>query len=283
MSTIRELFEKEVKGLEKALNALNGKDFNALERLREEMWLIRACQQKVHSIVQELPFEDEAREIEYHKQLYPRLRALHIYRVEVYLLEKDVPPLGEEGVRAYYGEQLRRLFSDVRRYEFLYTYFKLKATDLDSLYFTEKANRQSVLLPVLAKPEPGNTTETGYLFARFIAGEMLFKYIINRLDNVKQPFRWTGETVNLIELLHGIYLNNQVNNGEVGIVEFFNGMGEFFGVDLGIPKKGFDALKKRKKLSKTHFTDRMRDSLVQRMDEEDDWEREKRLKNKSGF
>jgi len=283
MRTIRDFFERELEGLHQALKNLEGKDWAPLERLREELSLIRACQQRIHDEVRTNPFENETDEIEYHKQLYPRLRALHIFRVEVYLLEKDLPPLGQENTKAYYAEQIRRIFTDIRRYEFSYTYFKLKATELDCLYFTAKGNRQSALLPVLAEPEISHTTETGYLFARFMAYEMLFRYIVGRLENAKQPFRWTGETINLIELLHGVYLNGQINNGEVGIVEFFNGMGEFFGVDLGIPKKGLEALMKRKKLSKTHFTDRMQDKLNERMDAELDLEREKRRKNKVGF
>lgn len=283
MKPIRDFFEEEMTRLDKSLKILVEKQVEPMERLHEEMLLIRTSQQTIHDYVQQNQFEDETSEIEYHKQLYPGLRALHIFRVEVYLLEKDLPPFGKENAKAYYAEQLRRIFNDVRRYEFLYTYFKLKATELDNIYFISKSNKQSVLLPVLPEPEISHTTATGYLFARFMAYEMMFKYIIMRIENTKQPFRWTGETVNLIELLHGVYLNGQVNNGEVGIVEFFNGMGEFFGVDLGIPKKGLEALMKRKKLSKTHFTERMLDKLNERMEAEFDLEREKRRKNKVGF
>jgi hypothetical protein len=283
MKNIRNFFEREMSGLDTELRKLPQTDRTPLEHLREEMYLIRNCQMRLHDHVQNNPFADESEEIDYHKYRYPQLRALHIFRVEVYLIRKDLPPLGKAGKKAYYAEQLQLLFAYIRRYEFLYTYYKLRADDLDTLLFTGKGNRQSLLLPVLADAELSHTTETGYLFARFMAYEMLFRYIVGQLENRKRPFTWTGEAINLIEVLHGIHLNGQVNDGEVGIVEWFEGMGEFFGLDLGIPKKGFDGLKKRKKLSKTHFTDRMRDRLVERMDEEDDWEREKMLKNKAGF
>lgn len=283
MRNIRDYFERELSVLDTELRKLLQSDGTPLEHLREELSLIRACQQRVQEFFAVYAFNDEAEEIDYHKFRYPQLRALHIFRVEVYLIRKDLPPLGKAGKKAYYAEQLQLLFAYIRRYEFLYGYYKLKADDLDTLLFTDKGNRQSSLLPVLADAELSHTTETGYLFARFMAYEMLFSYIVGQLEDRKRPFTWTGETVNLIEVLHGIHLNGQVNDGEVGIVEWFAGMGQFFGVELGIPKKGFDSLKKRKKLSKTHFTDRMRDRLVERMDEEDDWEREKRLKNKTGF
>lgn len=283
MKTIRDVFENEMVSLDKLLKGLEGNQFTPLEKLREETWLIRAAQKRIHEVVAAYSFSDASEEIAYHKNLYPRLRALHIFRVEVYLLEKDLPPAGVDFRREHYRLQLEMIFSYVRRYEFLYSYYKLKATELDTLYFTSAGNKQSVLLPVLAEPEVAHTTETGYLFARFAAYELLFRHIVGRLENVAQPFRWTGETVNLIELLHGIHLNGQVNDGEVGIVEFFNGMGEFFGVDLGVPKKGLEALMKRKKLSKTHFTDRMQSSLQSRMDEEFDLERQKRQGRKTGY
>lgn len=280
---IHDFFEKEMGGLDGELSGLAGTECMPLERLREELWLIRNARQRVHDYVVAHPFDTEAEEIDYHKRLYPRLMALHVFRVEVYLLNKDLPSADPDQMRSHYDAQLELIFGYIRRYEFLYHYFKLNADELDELYFTAKGNRQSALLPVLAEPEVNHTTETGYLFARFMAYEMLFRYIADRLSNDARPFKWTGENLNLIELLHGIHLTGQVNNGEVGIVELFKGMGDFFGVDLGIPKKGLDGLMKRKKLSRTHYTERVRDSLVQRMDEEDDWEREKRLKNKNGF
>jgi len=118
------------------------------------------------------------------------------------------------------------------------------------------------------------------LFARFIAYEQLFRYVLHLIEGKQTPFQWTGPVIHLIEIAHGIHLNEQVNNGEAGIVEFFDGLGQFFGVDLGVPKKGFEAIHARKKMSKTHFTDRMRDKLTERMDEEDDLVREKARKNK---
>jgi hypothetical protein len=283
MKNFPEFFEGEMSRLNAALQKLSVNDWTPLHRLREEMHLVRQAQQRVHEQVKAHPFGTEAEEIAYHKELYPQLRALHIFRVEVYLLLKDVPPLGKKRKKTYYLEQMDHLFAYVRRYEFLYTYFKLKADDLDQLLFTDKGNRQSVLLPILADPEITHTTETGYLFARFIAYEQLFRYVLHLLEGKQTPFQWTGPVIHLIELAHGIHLNEQVNHGQTGIVEFFQGLGDYFGVDLGVPKKGFEALHARKTMSKTHFSDRIRDSLIAKMDEEDDLKRQKRQKARPGF
>lgn len=283
MKTTRDFFEKQLQALTAQLQKLNNEDLSPLHRLREEMHLIRQVQQRVHEHVKTNPFENEADEIAYHKTLYPQLRAQHIFRVEVYLLQQDLPPLGKKQRKAWYARQLEQLFTAVKRYEFYYSYYKLKAHELDLLLFTEKGHRDSVLLPILADPEISHTTETGYLFARFMAYEQLFRYLIHLIDGHKHPFQWTGPVINLIELAHGIHLNQQVNDGQTGIVEFFEGLGGFFGVDLGVPKKGFDHMRLRKTMSKTHFTDSMQTKLQDRMDAEDDLERQKRQHNKQRF
>ncbi|WP_288879766.1 RteC domain-containing protein [Pedobacter panaciterrae] len=86
-----------------------------------------------------------------------------------------------------------------------------------------------------------------------------------------KPIQWTGEVIHLIELAYGIHLKEQVNNGSIGIVDFFKNLGDFFGVNLGIPKKGFDNIKARKLLRKTEFTEQIREALLKKMDEKDEW------------
>jgi len=126
MKNFSAFFENEMSRLNAALQKLSGKDWSPLNRLREEMHLVRQAQQCVHDHVQANPFADEAEEIGYHKELYPQLRALHIFRVEVYLLQKDLPPLGKKRIKAYYFRQMEMILAYIRRYEFLYTYYKRK-------------------------------------------------------------------------------------------------------------------------------------------------------------
>lgn len=81
--------------------------------------------------------------------------------------------------------------------------------------------------------------------------------------------RWTGEKVNLIELAHSLFVSGQIENGKVGITEFFERMGRCFDIDLGIPKRGFDDLSSRKRLSRTHFLELLREGLERKFDDAD--------------
>lgn len=86
---------------------------------------------------------------------------------------------------------------------------------------------------------------------------------------MQRGLRWTGEKVNLIELARALFVSGQIDNGKVGITEFVERMGRCFEIDLGIPKRGFDDLGSRKRLSRTHFLEALREGLVKKFDDAD--------------
>ncbi|WGQ09906.1 RteC domain-containing protein [Pedobacter gandavensis] len=234
------------------------------------------------------PFDDPVLEINFHKHLYPSFRSLLIYYQEKHLVCLALPHENLCLLKRHYQAELQRIARFFDAYAFHYKYFSLKGQELDVLFFTENADLQNVLLPVVPAHEPAGSTVTSELFARFMAYERLridllsllyeldpkpslSSTTVDRFGKLRKPFKWTGETINLIEVAHAIHLNKQINEGEIGIVEFFEGLGEFFGVNLGVPKKGFDNMKSRKRLSRTQFLDLMRDSVIKKMDDEDDW------------
>ncbi|WP_029279674.1 RteC domain-containing protein [Pedobacter borealis] len=59
------------------------------------------------------------------------------------------------------------------------------------------------------------------------------------------------------------------DNGKVGITEFFERMGRCFEIDLGLPKRGFDDLSSRKRLSRTHFLEVLWERLNKKFDDAD--------------
>lgn len=254
--------------------------------------ILREQMSQVFSVLGNLrilhPFDDPVSEINFHKHLYPNFRSLLIYYQEKHLVLSGLPPENTCLLKRHYQGELQRLNRFFDAYAFHYKYFSLKAKELDALFFTEGADPLSRLLPVVPAYEPIGSTVTAELFAMFIAYErlqadlialqyelepkpILSRTTVDRFGKLRKSFKWTGETINLIEVAHAIHLNKQINKGDIGIVEFFEGLGEFFGVNLGVPKKGFDNMKSRKRLSRTQFLDQMRDSVLKKMDDEDEW------------
>lgn len=253
--------------------------------LREQMSLVYSVLENLRDLY---PFDGPVSEINFHKHLYPSFRSLLIYYQEKHLILSGLPPDNSDLVKKHYQSELQRINRFFDAYAFHYKYFSLKAEELDALFFSEEVDPLSRLLPVIPAYEPAGSTVTAELFAKFMAYErlrtdllmllyeqeskpVLSRTTVDRFGKLRKPLKWTGEIINLIEVAHAIHLNKQINEGEIGIVEFFEGLGEFFGVNLGVPKKGFDNMKSRKRLSKTQFLDQMRDSVLKRMDDEDDW------------
>lgn len=267
--------------LKNGLQRISSRQEQAHVTLADELACIAGAMDNLNGFVTENGFSDPAQEIDYYKNIYPTFQSLHVYQAELYRLEASIPDWDSRSLKKFFRSKLQRITEDVEGEKLHYNYFKLSADDLDDLYFRKEPGRYSVLMPVLAEPMSFGIPPMSRLFARFRAAEMLHRYIQKRLEELapdtlkngrqRKTLRWTGPVIHLIEVAYGIHLNAQVNDGEIGIVEFFGLLGEYFGVNLGVPKKGFDDLKKRKRLSKTHFTDMIRESLLYEMDEQDRW------------
>ncbi|OYD46365.1 hypothetical protein CHU00_06655 [Sphingobacterium cellulitidis] len=248
-------------------------------RLADELDCIAGSVAALNSSIDKNGFSDPLLEIDYYKNIYPTFQSLYMYQAGLYRLEASLPDWDRRSLKRFYREKQQRIREEVESEHIHYAYFKLGADDLDDLYFRRDPGRYSVLMPVLTDPLAYGSTPMSFLFARFRAAEMLYRHIEGQLEDLlpasygkpRRKMQWTGPVINLIELAHGIHLSGQVNDGNIGIVEFFRLLGEFFGVNLGIPKKGFDDLNKRKRLSKTHFTDQLREVLLREMDEQDRW------------
>jgi hypothetical protein len=263
---------------------LNEKD--GMKRLVACLVIIRKNLRLLKEYLDGHPIAGPSEEIEFFKYIKPKFYQWLIYYQEKYTLESRKPMENGKALPRYFEEQLKFYDRFFRQNEFHYQYYKLDTKELDNLYFIRGAEVQEILIPEVPDVDPVYGTSMDYLFSKFMAYESLQKELLSNLNkrkqgqalsgttidvrgNLQRRFQWTGETVNLIEVAHGIYLNGQVNEGELGINEFFEGLGEFFGVNLGVPKSGFDDLKARKRLSKTHFTDRMRAALLKKMEDED--------------
>lgn len=294
---VHEYGEKLFSRLDEALGLIDGAE--------QPMVVFRAQSKMVTGALAELeayrlghPFDGLPAEVFYFKELLPRFRSLQLYFRYVYKLRVDLPVGDKKQQRKCYQAGLARIAAFFSGNGFHYDYFNSGLTQLDVLFFTLSADAEDVLQPLLADPF-GEGTLMSRLVARFMALERFRNDLLTGLHGLEgapvlshrgvdasgelvSGLRWTGEVIHLIELAHGMHLTGQVNSGEIGIVEFFKRLGEFFGVNLRIPKRGFDDLKSRKTMSRTYFLDRMQLELLRKMDEDDAYDPGKQFR-KNGF
>jgi hypothetical protein len=89
-------------------------------------------------------------------------------------------------------------------------------------------------------------------------------------------YRWTGSTVELVELVYGFAEMKSINNGETPITELTNFFGSQFGMEIKDCYSAYVDIKRRKNNSRTYYLDKMQERLNHRMQLDD--ERERRLK-----
>lgn len=271
-----------------ALAGVSVKDVLPERRLALQLEVVANAQAELDLVFDVGVLAEDSAGIFYFRDVYVQVKGMQLYAQGYYIVCSDLP-VGLKERRKFLVGELAGIDRFFLRYQFHYGYYCLGARELDGLLFALAGMDEfSVLLPLLPLDVPQGVPLCAYLFALFFAKERLRADLLGMLAGLDQPvlsasavvteqgrlhrpFQWTSEVVHLIELAHALHLKGVVNDGQTGVVEFFEGLGEFFGVNLGVPKRGFEDLKARKRLSKTHFTDALRLALLEKMQESDAW------------
>lgn len=228
------------------------------------------------------PFDSELEEIYFFKFEKPEFSALKIYYACLFNLLNRRPRGHRKSVRAFLLSELDYITAYFSRYRFYYEYYRSGATDLDEALFLRGTVLSSPVLLEIPELDPDVSTAGEFLFAKFQAYEKLQEYILSELGKlertpavvpvpsapVKQYFEFTGELINMVELAYGLWLTGQLNGGKASLVEIFRWLEESMGIELGVPSNRFREIKRRKRLSRTHFMDQCRTELLKYMDQE---------------
>jgi len=250
-----------------------------MERMAGTVKRVRDALSEMRAWVADHVFADAAEEIWFFKVAKPRVYALLVYAVAEFNLEHHRPVATREQLRDYYLEELVAIRRFFKQYAFLYAYFRQGMTEMDHLYFIRGAEVQTLLLPEVPEPDPVFATSADYLFSKFMALERQQEWLVAEIALLEpeggivvkkaRSLRWTGESINLVELGYGLYESGQLNDGKAGIGEIFSWLEENLSVSIGIPARRFVEISRRKRLSRTKFLDQLRDAVNRKADEGD--------------
>ncbi|MCS2893543.1 RteC domain-containing protein [Parabacteroides faecis] len=243
------------------------------------------------TFVESRSLESEAEEIIFFKHQKPKLLGLLLYFHEILCVETR-RPLGREMLDEYYmkRQEEQKLFFD--RHIAFYQYYRSGATHMDSYYFLRE-QQEEVFDVDVCHFDDGSGFSTGYdhLAARIIAMEMFYAYLSERrrvcmqrsnedthieLLKVKGSYQWTGNAIELVEIVYGLNEMGCLNDGETPIHELAVFIGTLFGMDVRDCYSAYTDMKRRKNESRTYFLDKMRDRLNKRMQQDDERERKRK-------
>ena len=98
----------------------------------------------------------------------------------------------------------------------------------------------------------------------------------NTAGTPASPLQWTGNAIDLVELIYGIYEMGCINNGEMPLKQLAPLLYKIFGIEAKDCYRFYIDIKRRKNGSRTYFLDRMQEKLNKRILRDEELERLRR-------
>jgi hypothetical protein len=241
---------------------------------------------KLRKYIAETPFKTPDEEIHFFKYDKPRFTAEHFYAMEIFSIETARPLNDMSLLKAFYEQELKYVQRFLDNNKFLYAYYQFDLKDLDHSLFIRGAKPVDIPVPDVIGLDPLFTTCCDNLWGKFMAFERLETWLLDELraldksdagpqapassKSILPPgsLKWTGETINLVEIAYGIWLTGQINNGNVSITEIMEFLEVVFRVRVGKPHRRWQSIASRKRLAHTRFLDEMKAGIEKRVEEE---------------
>lgn len=263
--------------LDDRINELTYELNNSLATYENAIKLVLQKIEKVKEYMKTKGFTDEEQEILFFKEVKPQLISKLIYFNSIYKIETKRPRGGDKSIRKYLNDEL----SKIKRYfdsnlEF-YKYYRTNSTHLDNKYFLRGQHDIKLSIDTYYFEADHNfTTSHDYKVAKIIANDLIQVYLEDQLNsnNKRKLFEnpllnWTGTKTSLIELIYSLQSQGSIDNGNTDIKIIAKTFENIFNIDLGDFYHSYLELKARK-INRTKFLDSLRDSLIKRMDEQDE-------------
>ena len=229
----------------------------------------------------ELNKEDE---IFIFKFIKPDLLSNILYYKELYKLKLSLPKSNVDIKKDFYNLRLSEIRSYFDNHKDCYAYFRSDCTNKDDFYFTRSnIDFDNAVGNIILDRDPDFSTSYDYKRAMFIAYEKLERFINEKKEDLEhediitdfvfifngKKYIWTGSKTDLVELGNSLKICSSINNGNLSIKEIMDFLSYIFNIDIGDYYRTYLYIKARKK-SRTVYLDLLRDSLLRKMDEEEE-------------
>lgn len=277
---MRKKCEEYLQKLHADLHEVESSKSTPIKSLKYYHTLVSNSLEKIKLMILDEQFDTEIEEIEFFKFLKPQFSGLMIFASERYSYQSNKPLITDQ-LPAYAEEQLKFINRLFRQHEFFYQYYRLGATEMDSIYFLRGRKPSDLINLDFPDVDPTFATAGDYLFAKFFAYEKLQEYILN---DTKKPitiddnpiltnrdtlnFKWTGDKTNLVEVIYGLFYTGQLNSGNATLSDIIKWMEQILQIDLSRSYRNFIDIRNRKRDSPTKFLDKMREFIIQKIEDD---------------
>lgn len=241
---------------------------------------------RLKEMIAQYSFQNTAEEILFFKELKPKFYSNLIYYVRLFEIHSQAPMASLRSQKKYFNKQLTGIKRFTRDNIGLYRYLRSGATHLDELYFTRKKCDIAVGFDLnYCDCDETFCSSHDFTIANLLANERLIEHLQseqNRLEHDERCKSFASEEIGLswsdtkaafIELLYGLQTMGVFYNTKTSTKADISQVARFFesalNIDLGNYYRTFQEIRIRKK-GRTAFIDKLREQLIQRMDESDE-------------
>jgi hypothetical protein len=242
--------------------------------------LVNACIPRLHALIDQHGFEDQNQETSFFKEIRSQIDGSRIYYMQLIHVETACKLATDKTL--VYRRYLQKVESFYERNKDFYLYHILSQSHLDNYYYTRETDDSATGIDDDAPLYCDHRyyARMSYKSAMLHSCMLLHHYLQEKFailgKNISEPVRvpkdilqWTASKAALGELLYALQEYGVFNNTKVEIKKIADYLGKAFDVDLVNIYKIYEDMRLRKK-SRTPFLDALRNSLLRRMDLDDE-------------
>lgn len=278
IQTILENYKEEIKVVEES----NLDDFNNVEK---GISISRQYLQQLRICVRENEFVDKQNEIIFFKKHKPYVYSRLKFYAKLYNFLINRPAGTIKSQQDFIDSEINRLQESNRRNIDFIKYYREGSELLDEFYFLRGKDKISLVSNTSHfYTDAEFSTSHDNAIAKIMAYDLLISHYSEELNNLRglsygipnklntlsngERLGWTASKTDLIELIYALQASGAIKSGTAGIKEMACASEDIFELKLGNVYRTFLEIRERK-IDQTKFIDRLKATLLRRMEETD--------------
>lgn len=278
-------FDDILSSLNGSLDLVESEKEDILEKAEEGIKITKRALEQLNLFVLKKRFKSSSDEIHFFKNIKPHVFSKLIYYQKLFNIESKRPRSSNKAQIKYFNQHIDRLQNYFHDHLEFYHYYRRGATFLDEHYFVRgKADIRLFPDTFSFFIDEKFSTSHDSTVATILAYDMLIVYLkteIDKLENnngmetVMNSFQnqsrlfWTANKTDLIELIYALQSSGAINSGTADIKEMAIACERLFNIELGDYYRTYLEIRSRK-INQTKFIDKLKESLVSRMNNADE-------------
>ena len=265
------------------VNESNLSDFNNVEK---GITISRKYLQKLRLCLRQQNFDNKEQEINFFKNQKPYIYGHLKFYTRLYSCLINRPAGSIKSQRKFIDAEIKKLQENNRCNIDFIKYYREQSTILDEFYFLRGNDKISLVSDTSHfYTDAEFSTSHDNAVAKIMAYDLLINHFVQELSYLRNlsfgkskkklsaltngdRLSWTASKTDLIELIYALQASGAIKSGTAGIKEMAMACEGIFDLNLGNVYRTFLEIRERK-IDHTKFIDRLKSTLLQRMEETD--------------